>query len=198
MFIHEELLLKYGAEYESYCLKDNIFKNGDTVRHYIQIKSGTVELCNYHEDGKEFTLNILEDGQSIAESFLFSENCYPMYAVAKTDCEVLKLEKSKFLQLLSENPSEVDNLLRHLSDRLFYKYLMLFNNSSSDAGSKIKSLLDYYKNISTSKNRFEYEVPLTRQQIANLTGLRVETVIRVVKKMEKEKVLQIKDRAIFY
>jgi len=198
MFINEELLLKYDAEYVSYGFRNDIFKKGDTVRHYLQIKSGTVELCNYHEDGKEFTLNILDEGQSVGESFLFSENHYPMFAVAKTDCDILRLEKSKFLQLLNENPPEIDNLLKHLSDRLFHKYLMLFNNSSSDAGNKIKSLLDYYKEISTSKNRFEYEVPFTRQQIANLTGLRVETVIRVVKKLERDKVLKIMDHAIFY
>ncbi|MBT2623504.1 cyclic nucleotide-binding domain-containing protein [Chryseobacterium sp. ISL-6] len=35
---------------------------------------GTVELNNYHEDGKEFTLNILSDGQSVGKSLLFSDH----------------------------------------------------------------------------------------------------------------------------
>ncbi|WP_238349718.1 helix-turn-helix domain-containing protein [Chryseobacterium cucumeris] len=41
-------------------------------------------------------------------------------------------------------------------------------------------------------------VPLTRQQIANLTGLRVETVIRSIKKMEREHILKLIGRKILY
>jgi len=36
-----------------------------------------------------------------------------------------------------------------------------------------------------------YEVSLTRQQIADFTGLRVETVIRSVKTLEKEGSLKL-------
>lgn len=198
MLINEDLLLKYGAQYESFTPKENILKKGDVVRQYIQIKSGTVETNNYHEDGKEFTHNIHHEGQSIGESFLFSDNSYPMYAVVKTDCKILKLEKSKFLQLLAENPLVFDNVLKHLSDRLFYKYLMLFNNSSSDPVSKIKTLMNYYKKSSSVDKEFDYIIPLTRQQIANLTGLRVETVIRTVKKMEQLNMLKVSERKIYF
>ncbi|WP_228406521.1 helix-turn-helix domain-containing protein [Chryseobacterium sp. AG844] len=41
-------------------------------------------------------------------------------------------------------------------------------------------------------------MPLTRQQIANLTGLRVETVIWTIKKMAQEKILKLDGRTIFY
>ena len=44
----------------------------------------------------------------------------------------------------------------------------------------------------------EYIVPLTRQQMANLTGLRVETVIRTIKLMEKNNLLKIKKGLIYY
>lgn len=75
---------------------------------------------------------------------------------------------------------------------------MLFNNSATEPVSKIKSLMDYYKEISLCKTPYSYQIPLTRQQIANLTGLRVETVIRTVKKMEKEKILKLEKRQILY
>jgi CRP-like cAMP-binding protein len=42
-----------------------------------------------------------------------------------------------------------------------------------------------------------YEVTLTRQQISELTGLRVETVIRAIKKLEKSKKLSIKERKVY-
>lgn len=198
MIIDENLLLENGAVYEDYAAKEIIYQIGDTPHFYFQIISGTVELNNYHDDGKEFTLNILSEGQSIGESLLFGDKNYPMNGIAKTDCRILKLAKPRFLQLLSENQKIVFNLFRHLSDRLFYKYVMLFNNSSVDPISKIRSLMDYYKECSLNKELYGYHVPLTRQQIANLTGLRVETVIRAVKKMEQENMVKIRDRQIYY
>lgn len=198
MIIDENLLLENGAAYEDYTAKETIYHIGDTPHYYFQIIRGTVELNNYHEDGKEFTLNILSEGQSIGESLLFGDKTYPMNAVAKTDCRLLKLSKSNFLQLLRDNQETVFNLFRHLSDRLFYKYVMLFNNSAVDPTSKIRSLMDYYKEFSPVTKQFGYHIPLTRQQIANLTGLRVETVIRAVKKMEQENMVQIRERQIYY
>ncbi|CAM2841533.1 Crp/Fnr family transcriptional regulator [Chryseobacterium flavum] len=198
MIIDENLLLENGAAYEDYTAKETIYHIGDTPHYYFQIIRGTVELNNYHEDGKEFTLNILSEGQSIGESLLFGDKTYPMNAVAKTDCRLLKLSKSNFLQLLRDNQETVFDLFRHLSDRLFYKYVMLFNNSAVDPASKIRSLMDYYKESSPVTKQFGYHIPLTRQQIANLTGLRVETVIRAVKKMEQENMVQIRERQIYY
>ncbi|MDC8100730.1 Crp/Fnr family transcriptional regulator [Chryseobacterium rhizosphaerae] len=198
MIIDENLLLDNGAVYEEYSARETIYENGGTPYYYFQIISGTVELNNYHEDGKEFTLNILSEGQSIGESLLFGNKKYPMNAVAKTDTRVLKLEKSSFLQLLSKNQEVMFKLFEHLSDRLFYKYIMLFNNSAIDPQAKIKALMDYYKEYHCRKDKDRYRVPLTRQQIANQTGLRVETVIRAVKKMEKDKLVDIKDRQIYY
>ncbi|WP_426478089.1 Crp/Fnr family transcriptional regulator [Chryseobacterium sp. CBSDS_008] len=196
--IDENLLLKNGALYEEYSAKELIYHVGDRPRYYFQVMRGTVELNNYHEDGKEFTLNIISQGQSFGESLLFSDKRYPTNAIAKTDCRVLKLARPDFLKMLSENNKLMFVIFQYLSDRLFYKYVMLFNNSALDPIIKIKSLMDYYKESSLKKKKYSYEVPFTRQQIANLTGLRVETVIRTVKRMEQENMVKIDGRQILY
>ncbi|RKE81580.1 cyclic nucleotide-binding domain-containing protein [Chryseobacterium sp. AG363] len=130
MITDENVLLQLGAFYEHYPAKEIIFQNGDIPHFFIQICSGTVELNNYHDDGREFTLNILSEGDSIGESLLFGDKNYPMNAVAKTDCTVIKLAKSSFLELVNSNREISSQLLEHLSDRLYYKYTMLFNRYS--------------------------------------------------------------------
>jgi CRP-like cAMP-binding protein len=198
MIIDEDLLLENGAICEDYEPKTILFQRGGYPHYYFQIISGTVELNNYHEDGKEFTLNILSAGQSIGESLLFSDNSYPMNAVVKTTCKILKLPRSIFFDLILRNQDVTLSLFRCLSDRLYYKYIMLFNNSSADPLAKIGSLLDYFKGFSGEKEKLSYHVPFTRQQIANLTGLCVETVIRSIKKMEKLNIVRITNRKIYY
>ncbi len=54
------------------------------------------------------------------------------------------------------------------------------------------TLLNYLKKEGSSSTKSDkYQVPFTRQQIADMTGLRVETVIRAVKKLEDDGKLKI-------
>lgn len=198
MIISEDQLLAYGADYEDYDIGQNIFREGGLPKFYFQIVNGIVELNNYHEDGKEFTQNILSVGQSFGESLLFNERAYPMSAVAKTKCKILKLSKVDFFNLLTQNQEISLNMFRCLADRLYYKYIMLFNISATDPSFKIKTIMDYLKGDKSDNGSYSFQVPLTRKQIANLTGLRVETVIRTVKKMENEKTLKIEHGKIYY
>lgn len=198
MMLSEDLLLAYGAKYEEYTPNQTIFTEGSYPKYYYQIINGTVELSNYHFDGKEFIQNIFSTGQSIGESLLFGDHPYPMNAIAKTPCTILKIAKLDFLTLLTKQPEVSLTLFRCLSDRLYNKYKMLFSLSSSDPIFKIKALLDDLKGSNSKGQPHSFEVPVTRQQLANLTGLRVETVIRAVKKMEKNNLLKIENRKIFY
>ncbi|GAA5089411.1 hypothetical protein GCM10023210_14220 [Chryseobacterium ginsengisoli] len=198
MIISEELLLNYGADYQEYEINSLIFSEGSQPCFYYQIVSGIVELTNYSEDGKEFTHNILTKGHSVGESLLFNDKVYPATAICKSKCTVLKLKKTDFINLLIHNPELSLSMFKWLSDRLYYKYIMLFSISSHNPSTKIKTLMDYLKDYNSNSKKFSFEVPLTRQQIANLTGLRVETVIRTIKKMEAEDVLRVKERKIYY
>lgn len=198
MIISEDLLLAYGGEYENYPANEIIFSEGNLPKFYYQIVNGIVELNNYHEDGKEFTQNILSDGQSLGESLLFISKPYPMNAVTKSNCKIIKLSQSDFFSLIQQNPEVMMNLYQWMADRMYYKYIMLFNVSTTDPQLKIKTIMDYLKTSQCQKVPFSYLIPYTRQQIANLTGLRVETVIRTVKKMENENLLKIKGRKILY
>lgn len=61
---------------------------------------------------------------------------------------------------------------------------MMFNLAAADPKNKIQAILNILKRDDNHK-KYSFQVPLTRQQIANLTGLRVETVIKTIKKNAK-------------
>lgn len=198
MIINENLLLAYGAEYVDYEIKQTIFDEGNTLKFYYQIVEGIVELTNYHDEGKEFTQNIVSSGQCFGESLLFNERPSEMAAIAHSTCKILRLPKSVFLDLIQQNPEVSLNLFKCLADRLYYKCIMLFNISSHNPSQQLKTLMDYYQEYNFIDDEQSNQVPLTRRQLASLTGLRVETVIRTIKKMEKERVLRIKNGKIYY
>ncbi len=63
---------------------------------------------------------------------------------------------------------------------------------------RLTGLLNYLKSYHDGDCTHCFTVELTRQQLANLTGLRVKTVIRTLKKMEQEGDIIFKDRKILY
>ncbi|WP_144281928.1 Crp/Fnr family transcriptional regulator [Chryseobacterium echinoideorum] len=197
MLIPEELLIKYGAEAETFQPSHIIFSEGDVPRNYYQIVDGRIKLNNYNEEGKELIFAILEKGLSVCELLLFIDKTYPVNAITFEECKILKLSKPRFEMLLDENPQVSRDINKFLSERLYYKYIMLDNNSSLRPSVRVKGALDYYKSYKEDSEKFEYEIPLTRQQLASLTALRVETVIRTVKQLEKENFLKIINRKIF-
>ncbi|MDR2238138.1 MAG: Crp/Fnr family transcriptional regulator [Chryseobacterium sp.] len=196
--IAEDLLVSYGADARYYQSGDTIFREGETAVFYYQIGSGQVKLNNYTEDGKEFIQNIFSDGHSIGESLLFVDRPYPMNAVAMEDCRILRLSKSGFLNMIRENPEISLNVYQCMAERMYYKYIMLYNLSFQNPVLKLKQLMDYLKSYYEDKSPYSFQIPLTRQQLASLTGLRVETVIRAIKNMEKDQIVKIERRKIFY
>jgi CRP-like cAMP-binding protein len=198
MIINEEFLISSGAELISYVVNDVIFKEGDQPKYYFQIKTGTVKINNYHEDGREIIHSVPFDGHCLAESSLFIDKAYPVHAVAMTSCEIIRLEKNKFLELIHSSPDLLVKLYRYTSERMYFRYVMMNNISAPDHGTKVKRVMECMKAYNQFTVKYSYQFPFTRQQLASLTGLCVETVIRVVKKMEKEKAVKIENGKIFY
>jgi len=197
MLIEEELLLSYGAAVEDLNTSDMIFQEGDTPREFYQIRKGRIKLSHYNEDGKELILAVLHDGFSVCELLLFIDKKYPVNAVAIEPTSIITLKKETFMKLLDENPPISRDINSFLSQRLYFKYIMLQNNTSLHPDTRIKGALEYHKSFSNNRSKFSFEVPFTRRELAAITGLRTETVVRCIKKLEKENYLKIIQRKIY-
>ncbi|KMQ68789.1 hypothetical protein ACM39_05735 [Chryseobacterium sp. FH2] len=198
MIICEHLLLSQGAKLCSYDPEEYIFNEGTVAKNYFQIRCGTVKLNNYLEDGKEFIHGFPYEGHCIGESYVFTENKYAVNAVALTNCEIIVLDKNKFLQILLKEPELFLKVNKYTADRLHFRYIISGFLSISDPLVKIEKLFSYLRKYFGGQSKHSFLIPYTRQQIAALTGLRVETVIRVVKKMEIQGVVKIDNAKVYF
>jgi CRP-like cAMP-binding protein len=199
MNIDPNLLYSLGAEDKIYQSGDSIYREADNALYYYQIVRGKIKLNNYSEDGKEFIHNILGENQSFGDSMLFLEKFYVMNAISLSETEIIRLPKEKFLEMLEKDPKLSLEMNACLSHKLYFKAIMLQSMSSQNPEARLKGLLDYLKSYRQETGCEPcFHVEFTRQQIANLTGLRVETVIRTIKKMEKEGKIKIENRKILY
>ncbi|CAA9195019.1 cAMP-activated global transcriptional regulator CRP [Flavobacterium bizetiae] len=193
-----DLLEKYGALKKTFDKNDFIFEEGNLPTHYYQIISGEVKMSNYNDEGREFIQGIFYKEQSFGEPPLFLNQNYPANAIAVEDAEILLLPKDNFMKLLQENAAVSIKIIENLAQRLYYKSVMAAEMSTQEPEHRILKLIDHgiaYFNFKKEENG--YLINFTRQQIGDLTGLRVETVIRTIKALEKKGVLKIINRKVY-
>lgn len=196
--ISEALLEQHNATRKKFKKGTLIFDEGKLPMHYYQIISGDVKMCNFNDDGREFTQGIFHDGQSFGEPPLFLERVYPAKAIALTDCELFVLTKEHFLEMIKNNSEVALEIIEHLAQRLHYKAVMAAEISSENPEHRLLKLIDYnVKFFKLKKEKDGFRIRLTRQQMADLTGLRVETVIRALKSLEKKNLIKIVDRKVY-
>lgn len=196
--IATDLLEKYGASKKFYEKASTIFEEGKLPTHYYQIVSGEIKMNNYNDDGREFIQGIFYKNQSFGEPPLFLNQKYPASAVAVEESQVLCLPKSNFMKLLEENPAVSIKIIENLAQRLYYKSIMAAEISTHEPEHRVLKLIDHgisYFNFKKDTNG--YLINFTRQQIGDLTGLRVETVIRAIKALEKKGELKIINRKVY-
>lgn len=198
MNIDEKILRSFGGEDKTYNKKEVIYREGENAVYYYQIVTGKVKLNNYDEDGKEFIQNILGENQSFGDSVLFLETFHGMNAVCLSPVELIRLPKKDFFDMLEKHPEISLEMNACLSQRLHFKSVMLQNLASQNPETRLKGLLDYLKSYRDRDCEQCFNVEFTRQELANLVGLRVETVIRALKRMEKQGKIKIENRKLIY
>ncbi len=198
MEISEEILVANGAIVKKFKKGDFIFHEGDFPRFYYQIIEGKIKLFNINMDGKEFTQLEFKKGRSFGEPPIFINEKYPCNAKASMDSSVLKLSVENFLEFLSKNPIYQNKLIELFAKRIYNKAITakeIINNTSPKA--RIVWFFNDYKKKNFQEGK-KIEIPFTRQEIANFTGLRVETVIRTLIKMNTNKIVQIVEHKIIF
>ena len=197
MMIPIDTLLAWGATYRKAAPEETIFREGAECHFYYQLVSGSVRWINITDDGKEFIQNIVEPGEAFGELPLFDDGIYAASAIANKGSVILRLHKNTFRQLLKEEPDIHFAFSRMMALRMRFKFMLLKELAFSDPEHRISTLFSYFKeekrNICQNCNR----VQLTRQQIADMTGLRVETVIRAIKNLQHKGSLVIEKGKVY-
>lgn len=185
------MIIKYllGLQYQPVVYKKGsvIYAPGTQPRAVYFIKSGEVRMVTVNDDGKEFIQGIFKANQYFGEPALLVNKPYLAYTIVTRNAEIITVHKDQFFKILEEERSFSMELIRTLSERLFYKSMMLEELANEQAEHRVRTLVGYlFKNIENGT-----VLDITRQQLADMSGLRVETVIRIVKKLAGQKILKL-------
>ena len=191
MLLSIDLLLAWGGTYKKVNAGETIFAEGSECRFYHQVVEGAIKWVNINDDGKEFIQTIAEPGESFGELSLFDDETYAASAIAEEDSVIIRLHKPIFIKLLEESPKLHFAFDRLLTEKIRFKFLLLKTITCEDPYKRINALLGFFKQTGKHICQDCNQLKLTRQQIAGMTGLRVETVIRTMRHMHEDGELRI-------
>ncbi|MEO0540235.1 MAG: cyclic nucleotide-binding domain-containing protein [Cyanobacteria bacterium P01_A01_bin.105] len=115
--LDELLLIDKGLEQTQVLAGETIFAEGDWGAHLFIVADGTVQLVKAI-DGDPRELKQVSKEQYFGEIALFDDAPRWDSAIALTDCILLKLEKNRFLSLITQRPHIILEICRFLSQRL--------------------------------------------------------------------------------
>lgn len=172
-----------------------LFMEGDRAEYFYQVRTGKIKMINHNDEGKEFVQGYFEEGQSFGEPPVINQSQYPASAFTVVPSTFFKLPRHKFLDILRENFDIHLQFTTKLAHRMMYKALMMKEISSHDPEHRILAFIDYIKKESGAEDK-PFTVNITRQQMADMLGIRVETIIRSVKSLADQGELSIVARKI--
>ncbi len=198
MNIPSDLLRNYGAVVKNYHRHDDIFREKQVAFYYFQILTGLVKMLNHGEE-HDFIQGIFTDGESFGEPPMIGEFPYPASAVAISDTQLLALPRKHFIELLRDHFDTHLRFTIHMCQRVQQKSEILKALHLGQPEERILAAIDLLKS-KLSRDQYgqdnHFVVPVTRQELGDMTGLRVETVIRKVGLLEEQGKLHIAERKI--
>lgn len=195
--IDTDLLIAWGAAYKKVRAGEAIFNEGSQAHFYHQLESGSVKWVNIDDAGVEFIHNIIVPGECFGELPLFDNEPYAASAIAEKDAVILRMHESSFQQLLKQNPEILLSFTKLLTQRLRYKFAFSKEVAAHNPEHTITTMLTHFKKDNHHICRDCNQLKLTRQQLADMTGMRVETIIRTMRAMHEKGKLKIEKGRVF-
>jgi CRP/FNR family transcriptional regulator len=197
MQIDLDLLITWGGSIKQFSKKDIIFREDASANYYYQIITGKVSMYNIDDNGKEFVQGLFSDGESFGEPPLFIDENYPSTAIAVKDSVIIRIAKANFFQMLSNTPLLQMHFIKLLARRIYNKSTTAKGLIINNAETRLLSFLYSLKKMDDGSNK-KILITQTRQEIANATGLRVETVIRALVRLAEQKKVEIINHKLYF
>ena len=171
----------------SYDRGDTIFDEGDAPDFLVTIASGRVKVVKMVPSGKEIILEIFGPGDPVGAVVAYEGRPYPASAVALEPCSCILVRRSEFFALLERHPSFVRGFLTGMAQRI----VELTRRIPEVAGGRVETrfahlFLKLAERVGERRPEGRFvPMPLSRQELAELTGTTTETCIRIMSRWGK-------------
>lgn len=179
---------------KNYSQGEIIIKEGTLIRDFTYLKSGLVKLYRTDTTGKEQIITIAKPMDYVSLLSVFSKDRYNYSVSALEDSVTCNLNLEDLQPIFDQNGKLSMNLLHQMSmvtDRIILESLEI---RKKHLRGRVAYLLLYFaEEVYFSE---EFDLPITRKEMAEYVGMTTENVIRSLSELKKDGILKIYGKTI--
>jgi CRP/FNR family transcriptional regulator len=173
---------------------DTLTWEGDDATLVANVRSGILRLTCGTSDGEQQILGLAFAGDFVGQ---FHEEHERHSVTALTDTTVCLFRRAEFSALASETPQLAGALLTAMSAELGRSRQWMRILGRKSAEERVATFLwDLYRRSGAAENS-PVPLPLSRQQIADILGLTIETVSRKIRQISRSGLIELPDLRSF-
>lgn len=161
---------------------ETIFKQGTSLTHIACITSGLVKIYIEGYNNKNLILKIVRPGNMIGGPGMYTDFRHHFSATAVEDTTACFIEAYLFNEILKKNITLANELLRQGNERDIMLFDKLLTLTQKQMPGRIANTLLYLNKAVYKTNPFY--LTISRQDIADLSSMTKESVIRVLKDLK--------------
>ncbi len=172
-----------------YSKGDIITTEGDKIDEFLYMKEGLVKLSKSTMDGKDQILSFSKPFDFVSLLSVFSSDEYKYSVTAIEDTTVCTLDLDVVKSYAKNNALFAMDLILNISevtDKILIDNLAI---KRKHLKGRVAHVLLYFSDYIYEKD--EFELPISRREIAEYIGMTTENVIRTLSEFRKDKIIKI-------
>lgn len=173
---------------------DNLTKQGAFASYVLFIIKGLAKQYIEGEINKSYNLRIIQPGEFVGLSSVFSKNVFNYSSVAITDCQVFLIEKEAIAKVVKQNGIFGFDIIKRYCEQNINLFDSLRNVLYKQMNGRIADTLLYIDGIK-DENQEIFQL-LSRKDIADFAGISTESAVKLLKSFEKDGLISLNEKDI--
>jgi CRP-like cAMP-binding protein len=168
------------------------FSEGEAAASFFVLESGSVKLVQLSPEGHQIVLRLIAPGDAFGGIAAFGGATYPVSAAAVTDSSALEWPGSVMADLMERHPRMALNALRFVAARLHELQVQYRQLATEKVERRVARAL--LRLVHQAGRRVDsgvlIDLPLSRDDIAQMTGTTLFTVSRIISRFEADGIVE--------
>jgi CRP/FNR family transcriptional regulator len=192
---HELAILNEDRHSVRFKPNELIIKQGITATHIVSIIEGIAKIYIEGINNKNLLYGLVGPFELIEDPGLETDQKTHQFSVAAlTSMKVCFINAQKFNDILKQNNEFANAVIKERSRNTVYYFDKLISLTQKHMLGRMADGLLYLGNIFYKSSHFMLN--LSRQDLADLTGMSKDSAIRILKEFEKDRIISLKGKEI--
>ena len=166
-----------------------MFKQGTPSPYFFCLTTGLAKIYIEGFNGRNLILGVVKPVEYVLGPGIYVDNRHHYSAVAIVDSSACLIDILAFKRIIRSNPDFAEEFIQRVSLQAIFNFEQVISLTQKQMPGRIADVLIYLKDKVYEANPFI--LSLSRQDLADMSGMSKESAIRILKDFKDEGIIRI-------